>query len=203
MDVDDPARVLLHETSRHDLHVPREDDEVDPLALRSAIWRLLDLRLVLLRDGERVERDAERPRDGLEVGVVRDDERHLGPPLARARPREEVVEAGRVLRDEDGQPRHLVRGMQRPGDVEPLPDEGGEGRGDPGVRQREIRDVPAQARVVVLGLGIDVLVVVEDPPAVVVDEPREARRDPEPERAVEEEGPGAGLAAARRSCGSS
>ena len=103
VDVDHAARVGRAELVGDDLHVPREDHEVDLELLHEPDLRVLDLALRGLRDFKYLEAHAERVGDRLEVGVVRDDEGDVAGELAGLVAQEDLPEHVVVLRDEDAQ----------------------------------------------------------------------------------------------------
>ena len=176
-----------YERARQDLHVAREDDEVDPEVVEERELLRLPLALVLLRDVERAEGHVEPPGHRLEVAMVADDHRHLDPPLARPAAREDVVQARGVLRREDGHSLDLVGEVEAPGDVGSLADQSAESVCHLFVRQRELREAPLQPRQVLTAAGIHVLVVVEDAAAVGVDELGESRADPQAQGTLQEQ----------------
>src|SRR5205085_2740113 len=89
MDVDRGRRHPVEGLGREDLHVAREDDEVDA---RQQLEQLrLGRRLVSRR--QLVKRQPERRYALAQVGVVRDDERRAALELALLEPPQEVEQA--------------------------------------------------------------------------------------------------------------
>src|SRR5258708_17116206 len=90
MDVDDRRR-LAQEALAHDLHVPPEHHEVDPVPRQE----LEDLEFLMsprrIHHGQAVVRDAKAGGDLLERGMVADDERNVAQELALAMPEEQIV----------------------------------------------------------------------------------------------------------------
>src|SRR5262249_10265060 len=121
--VDDPVRVGPDESAAQDLHVPGENDEIDAMLSQERELLLLDGVLGVVAPREQAKREAELPGDALEIRVVGDDERHFGGPLAGPAAGENVVEATRILRDEDGHSQDLVGIMKGPVDVLSLSDQ--------------------------------------------------------------------------------
>src|SRR5262249_17632603 len=101
VDVDDAPREARHELAAQDLHVAREDDEIDLPRFDELGLALLLLGLVLLRDRDVDELHAELRRDVLEIRVVADHERDVAIELAGPMAQQEVVEAVVVARYED------------------------------------------------------------------------------------------------------
>ena len=187
VDVDDPVRVRRDELRREDLHVAGEDDEVDPFPVQERELFRFDGVAVVLRDGQDPELHAESLGHGLEFRVVPDDHRDLDLPLPRADAREQVVETPRLLRDEDRHPRHRAGVTERPLGVVVFADELPQALGHLPVGHRDLGDVPGEPRVVVPDLRIHVLLVRQDPTSLVVDEVRQIRREPQPQRTVQQQ----------------
>mmetsp|Transcript_6847 Transcript_6847/g.21581 ORF Transcript_6847/g.21581 Transcript_6847/m.21581 type:complete len:282 (+) Transcript_6847:292-1137(+) len=103
VDVDDAHGVRRAELVRDDLHVAREDDDVDVELLHERDLLVFDLALRRLGDLEDLEAHAERVGDGLEVRVVRDDERDVARQLARLVPEQDLPEHVVVLGHHDAE----------------------------------------------------------------------------------------------------
>ena len=59
MNIYDPIRINPHESTGQNLHVPREDDEVDPMALEENQLPVLNLALVFFRHRKELELNPE------------------------------------------------------------------------------------------------------------------------------------------------
>src|SRR5664279_3689988 len=133
----------------------------------------------------------------VEVPVIvsnhADDDRHLDHPLPGAAAREDVIETPRVLRHKDGHPKDLVRVMERPLGLKPTANQGSQPLGHLRVCRGEARDVPLEARVVMVAVTVDVLLVVENAPSVGVDELGQTGGQAETEGAMQQQGDRPGL----------
>lgn len=101
VDVDDLAAHSGAEHGREDLHVARQDDELDVVLLDQLEDLALLLGLGVLGDGQVVELDAVAASQGFKVGVVGDDDGDVDPELARLGAEQQVVEAVADLGDHD------------------------------------------------------------------------------------------------------
>jgi hypothetical protein len=101
VDVDDAAGHGGAERRREDLHVPREDDEVDGVGLTEGEDFGLLRGFRLRSDGEVVEGDIVGGCQGGEVRVIGDDERDVDVELGGGLPEEKVVETVADFRDHD------------------------------------------------------------------------------------------------------
>lgn len=112
MDVDDLATHRRAQRRRQNLHVPRQNDQIDVVLPD----QLQDLALLLgfggCRHGEMVKGDLVGVGQGLEVRVVGDDERDLDAQLGDALAKQEIVQAVPDLRHHDEHPGLLGQGVQ-------------------------------------------------------------------------------------------
>src|SRR6185295_7414182 len=99
---DDAVAEALHEGRAQDLHVARQHDQVDALALQQLnLFRLL-LQLGLGRDRQDQKWDRLVLGDPRQIGPIADDQPDVAGQLAAAMAPEQVVQAVVILRHEDG-----------------------------------------------------------------------------------------------------
>src|SRR5262249_36381474 len=112
-----------------DLHVAREDHEVDPKLSEQGELLGFHLVLVPLRDRKTAELDAELSGERFEIRMVAHDDRHLDGSFSRMAPRENVVESPGLLRHENGQANRNRGNVKRPFGVGFFADDRAEIRG--------------------------------------------------------------------------
>ena len=174
VDVDDPILVARDELSGEDLHVAGQHDDVDVVGLEEVDDGGLLLRLGVDGDGEVVVRDPVGRGDGLELGVIGDDQRDRAAKLAHLVACEKIVHAVTLRADEEGDLRTVIGEPQRPAHSEALGN-GSESRCDLLTRQREAVELPLDPLQECALLLVGVLVGVDDVPVVLVEERRDRR----------------------------
>lgn len=106
VDVDDPSAELGYKVAGEDLHVLREDDEVDLTG--DSPLRIFGFRLPTRFDGNVVKRQTEGFGDGAQTIVVAYYRGDFGPNIARANLPENLLKAMVFFTNEDREPHSLV-----------------------------------------------------------------------------------------------
>ena len=169
VDVDDPVWIERGEVVREDLHVAGEDDGVDLVFLDEGALACFGLGFVGGGDGDDVEGDAEAFCGRAKGFVIGDDEGDIGFEFTGLVAAEEVVETVGVLADEEGEAVTLIAEVETPRHAAGFC-EGADEDGEVGARDDEVFEVPFGAHEKDAGLGVDVLVELDDIAAVFCDE---------------------------------
>jgi hypothetical protein len=153
VDVDHRHADRVEEVARQDLHVARQDDEVEVSGQQLELAALgLALRVGADRDVD--ERDAERAHVVGEIGVVRDHEPDVEVELVAPRPPQQIEQAVVVAADHDRAALGQAGGGERPVHPEPRPDLGGEAPLEVQAHRRQARAVKDRAQEERASLGV-------------------------------------------------
>jgi hypothetical protein len=175
MDVDDRRAERLQEAAAEDLHVAREDHEVEAIGQQLEHARL-GRGLAVRRHRHVLEARAEGLDVGRVIGMVGDDERDLAGQLAAAPSPEKVEQAVLLARDEHRDPGRARGVAQAPVHAEARADLGPEGLGELRAQRRQ-REGHAHEERAALGIR-RVLVGADDVRAARRQEPRTAATIP-------------------------
>src|SRR6267154_95305 len=165
VNVDDPVGKSARELRAQDLHVPSEHNQVDMIVCEQLKFFLLLLLLIFGPDRKHVERDTKALRHGLQVRMVADYERNASRQFSRYVPKQQIVQAVAVFRDKNGDALDGIGKVNSPLHLQPF-GERCKSRGD--FRARDLKSIqfPFHAHQEQSGLGINMIVGVNDVAAV-------------------------------------